>query len=150
MLIVFRIYIFLITSISLHAMGHFIEQDLLSSYFDSKSLPKANQLILLRDSDAHVKLQSEIRTLKESNKQNEQYSFNLLSAEIYAYLAKSSDELAEAEKFEAKFESVLSKLSAVKSHLTPSQIKWLEYLEINGYPITSADDPRIANIIPFE
>ena len=134
MLIVFRIYIFLITSISLHAMGHFIEQDLLSSYFDSKSLPKANQLIVLRDSDAHVK----------------QYSFNLLSAEIYAYLAKSSDELAEAEKFEAKFESVLSKLSAVKSHLTPSQIKWLEYLEINGYPITSADDPRIANIIPFE
>lgn len=150
MLITFRIFIFLITSISLQAMGHFIDQELLSSYFDSKSLPKANQLIALRDSNASVKLQSEIRTLKPNNKQKKQYSFHLLSAEIYAFLAKNSDELAEAKKFEAKFESVLSQLSGVKSHLTPSQIKWLEYLEINGFPITSADDPRIANIIPFE
>ena len=130
-------------------MGHFIDQDLLPSYFNSQTLPKAYQIIALRDSNANVKLQSELRILT-SNELQKQYSFNLLSAEIYTYLSHNSDELAEAKVFEDKFMSVLSKLEKVRNHLSPSQIKWLEYLEINGFPITNANDPRIAKIIPFK
>ena len=42
---------------------------------------------------------------------------------------------AEAKVFEDKFMSVLSKLEKVRNHLSPSQIKWLEYLEIMGSPL---------------
>ena len=149
MLVTSQIFIFLFLSINLQAMGNFIDQDLVPTYFNSQSLPKAYQLIALRDSNADVKLQSELNTLT-SNELQKQYSFNLLSAEIYAYLAHNSDELAEAKVFEDKFMSVLSKLEKVRSHLKPSQIKWLEYLEINGVPIINLNDARIANIIPFK
>ena len=149
MLVTSRIFTFLFLSMNLQAMGHFIDQDLVPTYFNSQSLLKAYQLIALRDSNANAKLQSELRILT-SDELQKQYSFDLLSAEIYAHLGQNSDELTKAKIFEDKFMLVLSKLEKVRNHLKPSQIKWLEYLEINGLPITNANDPRIDNIIPFQ
>ncbi len=145
----YRLLIFLLLSLNLQAMDIFTDRTLLKNYFDSEDLVGVNNIIDFRDSYSIVRLQKEINILKLSDRNN-QNSVDLLSAEIYSFLASKADTLSEAEDLESIFRDHLNKLALIKHELNLYQLEWFNCLEARGLPITHIDDPRIENMIPFQ